>query len=115
MRARLAVLPAILAAAAALPGTASAGVTPSVGVGSCVIDASNGSASCVVQLDANTNGEFGLIVYDGFGSASLSCGLSGSKSLSGGNGTRWIPFSHGYDACQLSLHANGGSAFAYVN
>ncbi|MDQ1713866.1 MAG: hypothetical protein QOE45_3316 [Frankiaceae bacterium] len=111
---RHALAPVLLVVAVATPARAEN--LPKVARGGCDIDATNGSASCVVLLDANPDGEFGQTTWDvdGYGVANLVCRLSGSAHLEGGYGSDWKPFPHGADVCTLTINASNGYADAYV-
>ena len=112
---RRSLLLAAFAAVATLPGTAFAVVVPEVALHQCEIEATNGSAECIVVLDENPNGEWGQDTWDtdGYGSADLVCRLSGSRHIEGEYGFEWHPFPHGRDTCTLTLQATG-TASTYV-
>lgn len=106
-------VPVLLVAAIATP--ARADVPAKIARGGCSIDATNGSAKCIVQLDANPAGEWGQTTWSGYGSADLVCELSGSDHIAGGYGSESHPFPHGVDICTLSLQASDGYSDAYVS
>jgi hypothetical protein len=113
------VLAAALVAAATLPGAAaSAATVPTVARGQCEIEATNGSAECIVQLNENrTYGIWGMTTWslDGYGSADLVCEVSGFHDhIEGGYGDTGHAFPHGIDVCRLTLHSSGGRSTADV-
>ncbi|HVF03548.1 MAG TPA: hypothetical protein VNA20_01790 [Frankiaceae bacterium] len=113
---RVRTLLAVVAVAAALPAApASAGVAPQVAVRSCEVEATNGNAECIVALEPNPNGFFGQSTWSGYGSADLTCFVSGrSFHLEGGYGSDWIEWPHDADVCRLSVRASYGTSSAYV-
>jgi hypothetical protein len=109
--------PVVLAAAllAALQGTASAGVVPSVVLHKCEIEATNGTAECLVVLDANPDGGFGTTTWSGWGSADLLCKVSAAHfHFEGDEGSDFRAWNHGADVCTLVVQASGGATDGYV-